>query len=146
MKNQIKKLTVFLSIVVLVYVMFYNTPQTLSREKESSGKQYVTDLNNAKCPVMGGDAQKNIFSVIDGKMYHFCCPSCITEFQKKFSKYAKLVKPAPAAQQVKYEIADNSVCPIMGLPVNKKYQAVKDGKLFNLCCQECVDKINNTQK
>ncbi|UCG60271.1 MAG: efflux RND transporter periplasmic adaptor subunit [Phycisphaerales bacterium] len=44
-----------------------------------------------KCPVMGGNINKKIFTEYKGKKVYFCCPGCIDEFLKNPEKYmAKL--------------------------------------------------------
>jgi YHS domain-containing protein len=39
------------------------------------------------CPVMGGEAVKDYSAEYEGKVYYFCCPSCIDAFKKDPKKY-----------------------------------------------------------
>ena len=39
------------------------------------------------CPVMGGEAKKEFSYEYEGKVYYFCCPSCIDAFKKDPKKY-----------------------------------------------------------
>jgi YHS domain-containing protein len=42
-----------------------------------------------KCPVMGGDIDKNVYTDYMGRRVYFCCASCIEEFLKDPGKYLK---------------------------------------------------------
>ena len=110
-------------------------------EKDPIEKKYVVDLNNAKCPVLGGNAQKDVYTIYNGKIYHFCCVSCIPKFKRDPVKFIKSVKSAPAEEQVKHEIVGNTKCPVTGNLVNKNIMAVKDDKIYYLCCSECINKF-----
>ena len=39
------------------------------------------------CPVMGGAVNKDIFVEYQGKKVYFCCPACVSEFEKNPEKY-----------------------------------------------------------
>lgn len=39
------------------------------------------------CPVMGGDIDKNVFLVHEGKKVYFCCPGCEDAFKADPEKY-----------------------------------------------------------
>jgi len=47
----------------------------------------VTDTPQTICPVMGGAINKDIFVEYEGKKVYFCCPACVSEFQKNPEKY-----------------------------------------------------------
>ena len=40
-----------------------------------------------KCPVMGGDINKEVYSDYEGKRVYFCCENCKGEFAKDPAKY-----------------------------------------------------------
>jgi YHS domain-containing protein len=57
-----------------------------------------------KCPVLGGNINKNVYADYQGQRIYFCCEGCITEFQKDPEKYLQKMKeqgvdpdPVPAA-------------------------------------------------
>lgn len=51
-------------------------------------KQKVVDSTEQKiCPVMGGAINKDIFTTYKDKKVYFCCPGCISEFEKNPEKY-----------------------------------------------------------
>jgi YHS domain-containing protein len=56
-----------------------------------------------KCPVLGGNINKQIYADYQGKRIYFCCQGCDQEFKKNPEKYMKKLKeqgvtlePAPA--------------------------------------------------
>lgn len=133
MENLLKKAS---AVIVVLFLVLASFGPALAGETK-----YVTDLNNAKCPVLGGDAQKDVYTISKGKVYHFCCASCIPKFKKEPARYMKSVKSAPADEQTKYEIDGNEKCPIMGNPVDKNISAVKDEKVYYFCCPGCIEKF-----
>lgn len=53
----------------------------------------ATEVGNAVCPVSGEkvDSMQKVQYEHEGKIYNFCCPACIDEFDKEPHKYiAKL--------------------------------------------------------
>ncbi len=40
-----------------------------------------------RCPVMGGEINKDIYVDVDGKRVYFCCPNCIEKFKADAAKY-----------------------------------------------------------
>jgi YHS domain-containing protein len=53
-----------------------------------------------KCPVLGGDVNKQVYADYKGKRIYFCCEGCDKEFKKDPEKYMKKlhdegVTPAP---------------------------------------------------
>jgi YHS domain-containing protein len=44
-----------------------------------------------KCPVMGGEINKNLFVEHDGMKIYVCCPGCIAKIKADPEKYAKKV-------------------------------------------------------
>ncbi len=40
-----------------------------------------------KCPIMGGNINKSIFSTYKGKNVYFCCKACIAKFDAEPEKY-----------------------------------------------------------
>jgi YHS domain-containing protein len=70
----------------------------------AAGPALVADLKpQTKCPVMGGDINKTIFTDYQGQRIYFCCSACIAEFQRDPARYQKkmadqgeAVEPVPA--------------------------------------------------
>ncbi len=57
------------------------------------------DVGNTICPVSGEmvDAMEKATYVYEGKIYNFCCPSCIDTFKKDPQKYIKKIEQQKAA-------------------------------------------------
>jgi len=142
-----KKIALYVSLFLIITIMFFNFPAHAGdKPNDKVGKQYVIDLNNVKCPMMDGNAKKDIYTIYNEKLYHFCCPDCIDKFMKEPVKYAKSVETVPADELAIYEIVGNDKCPILGNPVNKNISAIKDKKLYYFCCRDCINKfMNGTQ-
>ena len=60
----------------------------------------AADFGNTKCMVMGDDIG-TATTEYDGKIYHFCCPSCIPEFKKDPDKFIKAALADPAKYGLK---------------------------------------------
>ncbi len=61
-----------------------------------------------KCPVLGGNVDKNAYVDYQGKRIYFCCEGCDKEFKKDPEKYMKKLQeegvtpePTPAGAQKK---------------------------------------------
>jgi YHS domain-containing protein len=61
-----------------------------------------------KCPVLGGDVNKQVYADYQGKRIYFCCEGCDKEFKKDPEKYLKKLQdegvtpePTPAGAQKK---------------------------------------------
>ena len=138
-----KKITVFVSFLLVVSLIAFNFAVYAEDKKtDKAEKQFVIDLKNAKCPVMGGDALEGLYTIHEGKMYHFCCNGCPAEFKKDPAKYIAKVVPVAEKDQAKIEVVGNKECPVTGEAVDKNITAVKDGKLYYFCCNDCVKKFS----
>ena len=59
--------------------------KTQTSELESTTPQ-------TKCPVMGGNINKEVFVDYKGKRIYFCCNACIERFNEEPEKYMKKLK------------------------------------------------------
>lgn len=71
-----------------------STEAKTAPEEEASTEAVAAaaDAGNKICPVMGGAVSEGVTYEYQGKIYHFCCPACIAEFQKDPEKYIKIVE------------------------------------------------------
>jgi len=67
---------------------------------------YADEPNQVKCPVMGGAANKRVYTDYEGKRIYFCCPPCIQQFKRNPEKYMKqfekegvVLEDAPGARK-----------------------------------------------
>ena len=69
---------------------FKKDPQKyLSKLEERGEKPEVIEaaVPQKTCPVMGGEINKEIYADHEGKRVYFCCPGCISAFEKDPVKY-----------------------------------------------------------
>lgn len=45
--------------------------------------------NQKECPVLGSPINKNLYVDYKGKRVYFCCPPCVSKFNKDPEKYMK---------------------------------------------------------
>ncbi len=90
-----------------------------------------------ECPVMGGEAKKEVSTEYCGGKVFFCCPDCIEEFKKHQDKYvAKANQQLVLAKQYVQK-----ACPLTGRPVSADQKAEIGGVVVHFCCQGCAGKI-----
>lgn len=88
------------------------------------------------CPISGHEIDKNSYVDKDGQRIYTCCADCNKDVEANFDKYAK-------------EMADKgitvahlqSVCPIMGNPIDKEVYKDINGKRVYFCCASCESKM-----
>ena len=72
--------------------------QQLAQANTAPSVNKPVDAGNAICPVSGEmvDAMEKATYVYEGKIYNFCCPSCIDTFKKDPQKYIKKIEKEKA--------------------------------------------------
>jgi YHS domain-containing protein len=50
---------------------------------------YAKEANQTTCPVLGSPVNKKVYVDYKGKRIYFCCPPCISKFNKEPEKYMK---------------------------------------------------------
>ena len=50
---------------------------------------YAKETNQTTCPVLGSPINKKVYVDYKGKRVYFCCPPCISKFNKDPEKYIK---------------------------------------------------------
>lgn len=110
-----------------------------AEEQKSPLPDKVLDVRYEKCPISGGKVQANVFTMIDGKVYHFCCPACIKPFEKEFKEKVKaIVNPT----EVVLKIANvDGKCPKTGKPALPGIFRVNDDSITFYCCDKCPPKL-----
>lgn len=71
------------------------------------------------CPVMGGKINKSVNTIVDGKLYYFCCPGCIGSFAADPGKFADKMQAA-VLTTLKVTNTDGK-CPETGLAADLKF-------------------------
>lgn len=89
-----------------------------------------------KCPIRGGDIDKDVFIDHEGKRVYFCCPGCDTTFMKdaeanikKMEAEGIAVAEAPIQQQT---------CVISGEPIDEDVHIDVEGERVYFCCKMCI--------
>ena len=89
-----KKLIVVMTAAVVGVAMYGGT--ALAHE----GHDHDGAKKAEQCPVTGEEADtKGVSYEYKGKVYHFCCASCIADFKKDPEKYIKKMKGEAAPEK-----------------------------------------------
>jgi YHS domain-containing protein len=51
-------------------------------------------ITQTKCPVLGGDINKQVYADSNGKRIYFCCNGCDGQFKQNPEKYMKKLEEA----------------------------------------------------
>ena len=94
MKNICLVALVIMGLMITSVVSFAGTGSSCSMEKPVSATAPASDskainLKNKVCPVLGEkiDEANKVPYEYNGKVYDFCCTSCVDEFKKDPAKY-----------------------------------------------------------
>jgi len=118
------------------------------------------------CPVTGEKIEsKDNKAVLFGRTVYFCCPDCWAEVKKNPAAYVKrthkeqllAIKNAPkteghhgdhhaqdskAGEQKFLGKGDGiETCPVTGEPVNKSLKGEVNGRVFYVCCADCIETV-----
>ena len=69
---------------------FLKDPEKYFEKIEKDG--VLLESVQKKCPVMGDDIDKNVFTDYKGRRVYFCCTSCKAKFKEDPEKYLKKMK------------------------------------------------------
>jgi hypothetical protein len=113
--------------------------------KMDHGKEMATteepayNGNQTKCPIMGGDINKEVYSDFGNKRVFYCCAGCDSKFAEDLE--ANLKAMADSGIEV-MTLAKQSVCPVSGkeLANNDTFTDV-EGKRVYVCCEGCQAKV-----
>ena len=90
-----------------------------------------------KCPIKGGDINKDVFVDYQGKRVYFCCAGC----DKKFMANADTLIKAAEAKGITFEAAPQTMCPVSDEEIDTDIFVEKDGKKTYFCCKKCLAKF-----
>jgi Cu(I)/Ag(I) efflux system membrane fusion protein len=87
------------------------------------------------CPIMGGAINKDVYTDYNGMRIYFCCAGCDGEFRANPDKYiekmrAEGIEPEKIPQP-------QTLCPVMGNPINKEVFTDYEGQRIYFCCAGC---------
>lgn len=100
--------------------------------------------NQKKCPIMGGDIDKAVYTDYKDVRVFFCCPGCIAKFNETPEKHiAEMEKNGVELMK----LAEQSVCPVSGMEIKSKDFFVDVmGKRVYTCCENCIAKVKEDPK
>jgi len=79
----------------------------------------IIEVLATNCPVMGGEINKSVNTIVDGHLYYFCCGGCIGTFEADPGKFLEKLKDAPTKALKVINI--DGKCPVSGLEANLKF-------------------------
>ncbi len=71
-------------------------PPTTAPATAPSTAPAPVNVGNTKCIVSGDDIMPGLTLTYQGKIYHLCCPDCISDFNKNPAKYIQAITDNPA--------------------------------------------------
>ncbi|HEY9071238.1 MAG TPA: hypothetical protein VIV61_13355 [Candidatus Ozemobacteraceae bacterium] len=98
----------------------------------------LTDVRYDECPVMGGKVQADVMTVHEGKIYRFCCPSCIDTFKKDpAATIAKIKNPTEVPLKV---TNPDGICPVCGKAARAEFFRIDGDTITYYFCKDCIGK------
>ncbi|GMU20796.1 MAG: hypothetical protein AMXMBFR13_08920 [Phycisphaerae bacterium] len=92
----------------------------------------------ARCPVMGGVVDPEVFVEHKGQKVYFCCSGCDDRFKKDPAKYLPKLEENQLTQVH---------CPVTGGPIDLKQSLKEKDRTVYFCSKDCVAKYEaNPQK
>ncbi|MDD3643162.1 MAG: YHS domain-containing protein [Candidatus Krumholzibacteria bacterium] len=85
------------------------------------------------CPVMGGAIDSTIYTDYQGQRVYFCCPGCVDSFLSAPEKYFERA----AADSILFESVQ-TICPVMGNPINRDFWVWHMGRGVYFCFEHCI--------
>ena len=116
----------------MIFVLAVATSIAFSADKKKPKQEEF----HATCPVMGEDANEQLFIKYLGKKLYFCCDSCIPMFFPE----QKTERAKANYQLLQTKQITPIACPFSGHELDPK-QFVKLGKIkVTFCCENCTAK------
>lgn len=86
------------------------------------------------CPVMGSPIDSTVYTDYQGQRIYFCCPGCSDMFLKTPEKYfEQAAKDSILFQSVQ------TICPVMGNPIDPEFWVWYKGRGVYFCCGHCIE-------
>jgi len=112
----------------------------------------ATPRPQTTCPVMGGEIDKTQYVDYQGKRIYICCGGCRAEIAKDPAKYIAKIEAAGQSVEVlpvstsapETGIAKKhpqTICPVLGNPIDKKLFVDYRGKRIYVCCEMCIPRV-----
>jgi YHS domain-containing protein len=108
---------------------------------------WVTAVDEAEggfkcvCPISGKAAKTDVSADYSGGKVYFCCPGCISGFEKNAAKYAAKANHQLAGTGQ----AEQTGCPISGRATNPDTALDVAGVSVSFCCNGCRGKVADAE-
>lgn len=109
-------------------------PSMMSMPSESA-ETVPAPKPQTHCPVMGGEINQAVYADHNGLRVYFCCAGCDAEFKADPDRYIE--KMRGEGIEPEHVPQAQTLCPIMGNPVNKEIFVDYHGKRIYFCCAGC---------
>lgn len=107
-----------------------------ANDKQSEQEHADHGKAQTKCPIKGGDIDKDVYTDYKGMRIYYCCPGCDKTFLKSPEKYLSEMKAehvTPAKLQTE--------CPVSGDAIDKDIFAKTSAGNIYVCCKKCKTKV-----
>jgi len=91
------------------------------------------------CPVTGEPISLTSYVDVEGKRVYTCCGVCNEKVKADPAKYIGKLE-SEGVTLAKTPVAQ-SVCPVMGGPINRELFVDAGGKRIYVCCSGCIEKV-----
>lgn len=110
-------------------------PSMMSMPSEKLNDLPIEMKPQTHCPIMGGEINKDVFTDYNGMRIYFCCGGCDTEFNATPEKHLTTMR----AEGIEPEALPQpqTLCPVMGNPINKEVYTDHEGQRIYFCCAGC---------
>ena len=112
------------TLVFIVILAIFFSANLTAEEGVVAFPTEIVEVLATNCPVMGGDIDKSVNTIVDGRLYYFCCSGCIGSFETDPAKYQDNLKDA-ATRTLKVTNVDGK-CPVSGLEASLKFYKIDD--------------------
>ena len=137
--NKIK----YLLLSLLTTLLFVSCSQAEDQKEEHDHSSHKDGEHSSvavkpqkKCPIKGGDIDKEVFTDYKGMRIYYCCPGCDKTFLKSPDKFLAQMKAdgvTPAKLQAK--------CPVSGDAIDKEIFGKTSAGNIYVCCKKCKTKV-----
>ena len=99
--------------------------------KEAIFPEIIIQVIQDTCPVMKLTPNPKINTIIDGKLYYFCCSGCISTFRANPEKYGHVASTKKQAQNTRLLRVTNptGICPVTQNRASLKFFKIVGDKI-----------------
>lgn len=128
-------------LITVVAALFLATATSMIAATNSDSTKANTNplKNQTLCPVMKKPIDSSAYTDIQGQRVYHCCSGCEKALRKNPDKYFE----EAAAEGVVFQNIQK-VCPVSGMPIDKKFETYYKGRHLYFGSADCVTKFNKS--